>query len=59
LDDAKAGYRGDILVEPPAQALVELLGLLDIGHRDDVNFEIQGDTLCFHAVACGIHVTQI
>jgi hypothetical protein len=35
LDDAKAVKRGEVVVEPPAQALVELLGSVEVGHGDD------------------------
>src|SRR5215467_5645854 len=37
LDDAKAVQRGDVGVEPPAQALVELLGTVDVGHGNDLD----------------------
>ena len=36
LHDANALYWGDILVQPPTQAFVELLGSLDVGRGDDV-----------------------
>ena len=38
--------RGDVLVEPPAQALVELLGSVDVGHGDDVDLEVHVDHVC-------------
>ena len=37
LDDANILRRGDVVIEPPAQASVELLGSLDVGHGDDVD----------------------
>src|ERR1700678_888913 len=43
LHDANVLYRGDILVEPPTQALVELLGSFDVGHGDNVDFEVHGN----------------
>ena len=43
LDDAKAVQRGDVVVEPPTQALVELLGSVDVGHGDDVDLELHVD----------------
>src|ERR1039457_3352020 len=43
LDDAKAVKRGDVVVEPPAQALVELLGSVDVGHGDDLDLEVHVD----------------
>jgi hypothetical protein len=43
LDDAKAVQRGDVVVEPPAQALVELLGSVDVGHGDDLDLEVHVD----------------
>ena len=35
MDDAEPLKRGDVAVEPPTEALVELLGSVDIGHGDD------------------------
>src|SRR5215471_8422018 len=46
LDDAKAGQRGVVGVEPPAQALVELLGSVDIGYGDDIDLEVHVDHVC-------------
>src|SRR6266481_6339621 len=43
LDDANVLCRGDILVEPPSQALVELLRSFHVGHGDDVDLEVHGD----------------
>ncbi len=43
LDVAKAGQRGGVVVEPPAQPLVELLGPVDVGHRDDLDLELHVD----------------
>ncbi len=37
LDDAKAGQWRGVVVETPAQALVELLGPVDVGHREDLD----------------------
>ena len=34
------------MVEPPAQALVELLGSVDLGHGDDVDLEVHVDHVC-------------
>jgi hypothetical protein len=43
LDDAKAVQGGRIVVEAPAQALVELLGPVDVGHRDDLDLKFHVD----------------
>jgi hypothetical protein len=43
LNDAKAVHRGDVVVEPPAQVLVELLGSVDVGHGDDLDLEVHVD----------------
>jgi hypothetical protein len=43
LDNAKAVKRGDVVVEPPAQALVELLGSVDVGDGDDLDLEVHVD----------------
>src|SRR5262249_51865314 len=40
LDNAKAFHRGDVVVEPPAQVLIEVLGPVNVGHRDDLNLEL-------------------
>ena len=54
------------VVEPPTQELVELLGSLDVGHGDDVDLEVHGDSryagvrlLLFHAGTCLIHVIHL
>ena len=39
----RPSQRGDIVVQPPAQALVELLGSVDVGHRDDLNLQVKVD----------------
>src|SRR5260370_33068054 len=66
LDDANVLCRGVIRVEPPTQELVELLGSLDVGHGDDVDLEVHGDSryagvrlLLFHAGTCLIHVIHL
>jgi hypothetical protein len=41
--DANAVKRGDVVVEPPAQALVEPLSSVDVGHGDDVDLEVHVD----------------
>src|SRR5215469_13979030 len=46
LDDAKAVQRGVVAVEPPTQALVELLGSVDVGYGDDVDLEVHIDHVC-------------
>jgi hypothetical protein len=43
LDDANVLCRGDILIQPPTQSLIELFGSLDIGHGDDVHLEVHGN----------------
>ena len=43
LDDAKAVQRGHVVVEPPAQPLVKLLGPVDAGHRDDLHLQMHVD----------------
>ena len=43
LDAAKAFQRGGVVVQPPTQALVELLGPVDVGHGDDVDLELHVD----------------
>src|SRR6201993_5618356 len=40
LDDADVVCRGDVEVEPPPQAFVELLGSLDVGYGDDVDLKV-------------------
>src|SRR5260370_404379 len=66
LDDANVLCRGVIRVEPPTQELVELLGSLDVGHGNDVNLEVHGDSrdagvrlLLFRAGACLTHVVLL
>ena len=41
LDDAKPIERGDVVVEPPTQAFIELLGPVDVGYGDDLDFEVK------------------
>ncbi len=36
-------HRGDVVVEPPPQALVEPLGPVDVGHGNDVHLEFHVD----------------
>src|SRR5215472_18449126 len=43
LDDAKPVEWGDVVVEPPAQAHVELLGPVDVRHGDDLDLELHVD----------------
>jgi hypothetical protein len=43
LDNANAVSRDDVVVEPPTQASVELLGSLDVGHGDDVDLQVHID----------------
>src|SRR4029077_14024863 len=43
LDDAEPAHRGDVVVEPPTQMVVELLGPTDVGHRNDVDLEVHLD----------------
>ena len=43
LDDPKAVQRGDVVVEPPTQALVELFGAVDVGNGNDLVFELHVD----------------
>jgi hypothetical protein len=43
-DEANVVCRGDIVVEPPTQAFVELLGSLDVGHGKDVDLELHVDS---------------
>jgi hypothetical protein len=51
LDDAKAVEGGVVGVEPPAQALVELLGPVDVGYRDDLDLQVHVDRPGGRAVA--------
>jgi hypothetical protein len=58
-DDSNVVCRGDIVVEPPTQALVELPGSLDVGHGDDVDLEFHFESsyagvmfLLFQASVC-------
>jgi hypothetical protein len=44
LDDTETFERCGIIVESPTQLLVEPLGSVDVGHGDDVDFEIHVDT---------------
>ena len=37
-----------VVVEPPTQASVELLGSLDVGHRDDVHLQAHINHICLH-----------
>jgi hypothetical protein len=46
LDDANVLRRGDVVVEPPTQAPIELLGSLDVGHGDDVDLQVHIDHIC-------------
>ena len=39
----QSGAVGEIGVEPPPQALVEALGAIDVGHRNDDDLELQID----------------
>ena len=41
LDYAEAVQRGGVAVEPPAQALVELLGSVDVGDGDDLDLQVK------------------
>src|ERR1700733_9738266 len=43
LNDAKALHRGGVVVEPPTQTLIELLGSVDVGHGNDLNLELHID----------------
>ncbi len=43
LNDPKPVHRGDVVVQPPPQALVEPLGAIDVGHRNDVHLESHVD----------------
>src|SRR6516165_9370722 len=54
LDDAKPLHRGDVAVEAPTQALIELLGSVDVGHGDDHDLELHVDppTLASRLVSC-------
>src|SRR6267142_6119261 len=63
LDDANAVCRGGIVVEPPTQAFVKLLGSLDVGYWNDVDLELHVDFRCaaiilllFRAGACLTHM---
>src|SRR4051812_11502883 len=38
--------RGGIVVEPPTQAFVKLLGVLDVGYWNDVDLELHVDFRC-------------
>ena len=54
LDDAKAVQRRVVAVEPPAQTLVELLGSVDVGHRDDLDLEVHVDLRGGRGAAVGV-----
>jgi hypothetical protein len=41
LDDTEPVEGGVVGVEPPTQAFVELLGPVDVGHRDYLDFEVK------------------
>src|SRR6267378_2982733 len=41
LDDPEAIIESEIGVQPPPQALVEALGAIDVGHRNDDDLELQ------------------
>ena len=43
LDDPEAVVDGDVGVEPPAEARVELLRAIDVGDRDDDDLELHVD----------------
>jgi hypothetical protein len=43
LDDRQAVERGDVVVEPPTQVFIELLGSVDVGHGDEVDLELHVD----------------
>ena len=43
LDNAKPVQRGGVVVQPPTQAFVELLGSVDVGHGNDVDLELHVD----------------
>jgi hypothetical protein len=49
LDDAEPGEWRGVIVEPPTELLVEALGSVNIGHGDDVDFELHADraAVCF------------
>jgi hypothetical protein len=57
--------RGGIVVKPPTQALVELLGLLDVGDADGVDLDLHVESraacvglLWFHVGAGLAHVNS-
>jgi hypothetical protein len=41
LDEAKPVHRGDVVIEPPTQLLVERLRAVDVIHGDDLVFKPQ------------------
>ena len=58
LDASNVFCRGYILIEPPPQELVELLGSLDVGYGNNIDLELHLDyrsagarSLAFHAGA--------
>src|SRR5205085_3154268 len=53
LDDAKALQRGGVVVEPPTQALIELLGSVNVRHGDDLDLELHVDPPDARVAACG------
>ena len=59
LDYANALCGGNVLVEPPTQELVKLLGSLDVGHGDDVDLEVHGDARQAGAGLLLIHVIYL
>src|SRR6185312_1084725 len=53
LDDAKAVHRGDVVVEPPTQACIEVLGSVNVGDGDDLDLELHVDPRDARIPACG------
>src|SRR5205823_11643091 len=43
LDDTEPVERRDVIVEPPTDSRVEPLGPVDVGHGDDLDFELHVD----------------
>src|SRR6516162_2667583 len=56
LDDAKALHRGDVAVEAPTQALIELLGSVDVGHGNDHDLELHVAPPDARVAACVVYV---
>ena len=51
LHDPEAVHRGDVIIEPPTQVIVELLGPVNVGHGNDLHLELHVDLPDVHLAA--------